>query len=56
MTTPLAATAPLSLQGEWRFALERYDNAIAERWWERTLPDSIHLPGTLPAQGASATR
>ena len=41
----------ISLAGRWRFELDRTDAGIQERWFERVLPDKIHLPGSLPAQG-----
>jgi hypothetical protein len=40
-----------SLAGNWRFELDRADVGIGENWFERALPDKIHLPGSLPAQG-----
>jgi hypothetical protein len=41
----------LSLAGQWRFALDRTDTGIREGWFDRSLPDTIQLPGSLPAQG-----
>ena len=41
----------LSLAGKWRFALDRADAGIAERWFENKLSGTIKLPGSLPAQG-----
>ena len=41
----------ISLDGRWRFELDRADAGMSERWFDRTLPDVIHLPGSLPAQG-----
>ena len=41
----------ISLAGDWRFQLDRADAGIAGRWFERALPDQIHLPGSLPEQG-----
>ncbi len=40
-----------SLAGEWRFALDPQDAGVTDRWFERTLPDRIQLPGVLQAQG-----
>lgn len=40
-----------SLQGEWRFALDRNDRGLAEQWYTRSLTDTIHLPGSLQEQG-----
>lgn len=49
--TTLGANPTLPLAGEWRFQLDREDAGVRERWFERTLPDRIKLPGTLTAQG-----
>lgn len=46
-----AAPAVLSLAGRCRFQLDRTDAGRAERWFTRTLPGTIQLPGTLPLQG-----
>jgi hypothetical protein len=43
--------ATQSLGGEWRFALDRADAGVRERWFSRDLPDRISLPGILQAQG-----
>jgi beta-galactosidase len=47
----LAQDRTQSLAGTWRFALDRSDVGIARRWFDRDLPDRIHLPGILEAQG-----
>jgi hypothetical protein len=41
----------ISLAGKWRFQLDRAEVGTAERWFVRTLPDQVTLPGSLPAQG-----
>ena len=41
----------ISLAGQWRFQLDRGNAGIQEQWFERSLPDKIKLPGSLPAQG-----
>lgn len=41
----------LPLAGVWRFALDRADSGVRERWFERDLPETIKLPGVLQAQG-----
>jgi hypothetical protein len=38
----------VSLAGKWRFALDRADTGVQERWFERRLASAIHLPGSLP--------
>ncbi len=49
---PVALAAPsLDLSGTWRFALDREDVGIRDRWFARDLADSIHLPGALQHQG-----
>ena len=47
----LGADLTQSLDGPWRFALDRLDTGIAERWCDRQLPETIRLPGSLPGQG-----
>ncbi len=47
----LCAENAISLEGSWRFQLDRNDMGGAEKWYERALPDRIKLPGSLPAQG-----
>jgi hypothetical protein len=44
-------TGAISLDGQWRFELDRADAGVQERWFGRSLPDKIHLPGSLPEQG-----
>lgn len=46
-----AGPAVLDLSGDWRFALDRDDQGIAQGWQARALPDRIRLPGVLNAQG-----
>jgi hypothetical protein len=44
----------MSLNGyimPWRFALDRANTGVEEKWFERRLPQKIKLPGSLPAQG-----
>ncbi|MCX6906438.1 MAG: glycoside hydrolase [Verrucomicrobia bacterium] len=45
------AESAVSLEGQWRFQLDRNDAGITEKWFERALPGRIKLPGSLPAQG-----
>lgn len=42
---------PISLAGSWRFALDRSDAGVTERWFERSLQQKIKLPGGLTEQG-----
>jgi len=52
-TPLLAQRTTQSLAGEWRFALDRADAGLSERWFARDLAgrDRIALPGILQAQG-----
>ncbi len=45
------AETTLSLAGRWRYALDRADAGLAAAWFNRTLPGTLHLPGSLPGQG-----
>jgi len=45
------ASETLDLSGNWRFALDRDDQGVAQQWPGRTLQDRIRLPGILNAQG-----
>ncbi len=47
----LAQDRPVSLAGDWRFALDRGDAGVKEQWFNRDLTDKIKLPGILQAQG-----
>src|SRR5690348_1619136 len=46
-----ASEQNISLAGKWRFALDRGDSGISERWFEHGLSGSVKLPGSLPEQG-----
>src|SRR5215510_9255082 len=41
---------PRDLSGQWRFSLDRTDSGINQKWFARTLPDRITLPGILQSQ------
>ncbi len=45
------AADSVSLAGEWRFALDRKDAGVAEKWFGKNLADRIQLPGALQNQG-----
>jgi len=51
MTPAAALNAPISLAGNWRFALDRTDAGVKEQWFSRDLKGRIALPGILQAQG-----
>lgn len=50
-STDLAPAKPQSLAGEWRFAMDRDDVGVAEKWYLKDLSDKIKLPGILQGQG-----
>ena len=37
----------LSLSGTWHFNMDRNDVGINEKWYEKKLSDSVHLPGSM---------
>src|SRR5476651_1340884 len=43
--------SPQSLAGEWRFAMDRDDVGVTEKWFSKDLSDKIKLPGILQGQG-----
>lgn len=49
--TTLSGESTVPLSGPWRFQLDRSDEGLQARWFEKTLPDRVNLPGTLSAQG-----
>lgn len=51
MSMAVNTDAVISLEGTWRFAMDRTDSGIREQWHLRDLTDHIILPGVLQAQG-----
>jgi hypothetical protein len=47
----VAQTQRLTLDGQWRFSLDRADAGLREGWFNRALDGKVQLPGALPAQG-----
>jgi hypothetical protein len=47
----VARGEPVTLAGTWRFQLDRADRGETERWFERALPETIQLPGSLQERG-----
>jgi len=43
-------TTAQDLSGMWRFALDRFDEGVNEKWFTVRLQQSIKLPGTLQQQ------
>ena len=50
-TRQISAAEITSLAGAWRFAMDRSDTGVNEKWVAKILPDKIQLPGILQAQG-----
>jgi hypothetical protein len=51
VTRFVGAQASIPLAGEWRFAMDREDVGVAEKWFSKNLADKIKLPGILQSQG-----
>ncbi|HXK60616.1 MAG TPA: glycoside hydrolase family 2 TIM barrel-domain containing protein [Acidobacteriota bacterium] len=47
----MCAGEQISLEGPWRFELDRNDVGVNQRWFARTLAGQLRLPGTLAGQG-----
>lgn len=45
------AAQDVSLAGEWRFALDRQNTGVTEKWFDQNLDGRIQLPGALQNQG-----
>ncbi|MES2898182.1 MAG: sugar-binding domain-containing protein [Pseudomonadota bacterium] len=45
------AQQALDLAGNWRFAIDRADEGVAQQWHDRVLDGRIKVPGILNAQG-----
>ncbi len=45
----------VDLSGDWRFALDRDDVGVAQRWYARDIDGSIGLPGSVQAAGLGDT-
>ncbi|MBL7739929.1 MAG: beta-glucuronidase [Chitinophagaceae bacterium] len=41
----------ISLAGEWRFAIDRQDKGIVEKWFSHVLTETIILPGSMAQRG-----
>ena len=44
-------TYEINLAGEWRFQMDSLDVGIKEKWFERSLNDTIKLPGSMVENG-----
>jgi len=50
-TSAAGPSDQISLEGTWRFQIDRQDVGMKEGWERRALPEQVRLPGSLPAQG-----
>src|SRR5215211_2399034 len=41
----------ISLAGQWRFAIDRDDKGIDEKWFSKKLAETITLPGSMAQRG-----
>ena len=41
----------IDLTGTWQFAVDPSDKGISEKWFTRTLKDTLHLPGSMTSNG-----
>ena len=49
--TNCSNTNSISLAGTWRFSLDRNDTGVGAEWYNKSLEESIKLPGVLQSQG-----
>jgi hypothetical protein len=47
----LTKAQQISLAGRWRFAIDKEDRGIAEKWFDKKLDDTISLPGSMAENG-----
>jgi hypothetical protein len=45
------AEKQIDLSGEWRFATDREDKGISEKWFNKLLTDKVILPGSMSTNG-----
>ena len=43
--------ANIDLSGEWRFAIDREDKGVQEKWYNQSLADKVNLPGSMTTNG-----
>lgn len=41
----------INLAGEWKFATDATDRGIQEKWFLKTLPETVSLPGSMATNG-----
>lgn len=49
--TKLDSSEAVNLAGRWRYALDRSDQGVSERWFAHRLGGRLNLPGSLQGQG-----
>ena len=48
----LGASQPkIDLCGVWRFAIDNQDKGVIERWFSKSLPETVTLPGSMATNG-----
>ncbi|MEL1240769.1 exo-beta-1,4-galactosidase [Flavobacterium flavipallidum] len=43
----IAQDKVISLKGDWQFQMDRNDEGISQKWFNKNLSDKIHLPGSM---------
>ncbi|KQB41750.1 Glycoside hydrolase family 2 sugar binding protein [Flavobacterium daejeonense] len=43
----MAQNKAISLKGDWQFQMDRNDEGIQQKWFNKNLSDKIHLPGSM---------
>lgn len=55
LLSAVATADTLDLAGTWQFRLDAKDEGVAARWFEKSLAETIRLPGALQEQGHGFT-
>jgi hypothetical protein len=51
LSTSLASAQQISLAGKWRFAIDKDDTGIKEKWFTKSFNETIELPGSMAERG-----
>lgn len=51
LTAIITHSQRITLAGDWRFAIDREDKGIQEKWYNKILPSSIQLPASMAQNG-----
>ena len=46
-----ASESKIDLSGQWKFAVDRNDKGISEKWFTQSLTDKVMLPGSMTTNG-----